>query len=116
MNKKSIFVLVVVLGLIVLIFASFVKSYFWCDMVVTKVTDAQMTKVDGRFMIATEYGPLQNHDAWYRWKFNSGTIQNEAIKLKGKTVQIEKYGWRVSLFSAYENVRTIKEVKEIEKK
>jgi hypothetical protein len=38
-----------------------------------------MTKVDGRYMIATEYRPLTNYDAWYRFKFDSGTIQNEAI-------------------------------------
>lgn len=112
MDKKSIFVLIVVIGLILLALGSFVKSYFWCDSVVTTITDAQMTKVNGSFMIATEYGPLQNHDAWYKWKFNSGTVQNEAIKLKGKTVQIKKYGWRISFFSAYENIMAIKEVKE----
>lgn len=43
-------------------------------------------------MIATEYRPFFNYDAWYRFKFNSGTIQNEAIRLKGKVVKIKKYG------------------------
>ena len=79
-------------------------SYFVGDWVETKITDAQMTKVDGRYMIATEYRPLVNYDAWYRFKFDSGTIQNEAVRLKGKTVKIKKYGWRVPLFSEYENV------------
>jgi len=86
-------------------------SYFVADTVQTKITDAQMTKVDQRYMIATEYRPLVNYDAWYRFKFNSGTIQNEAIRLKGKTVKIKKYGWRISLFSEYENVVKIEEVK-----
>jgi len=87
-------------------------SYFVADTVVTRITDAQMTKVDGKFMIATEYRPFVNYDAKYRFKFNSGTVQNDAIKLRGKTVRIKKYGWRIPIFSLYENVVKIKEVKE----
>jgi hypothetical protein len=86
-------------------------SYFIPDTVQTRITDAQMTKVDGIFMIATEYRPFWNRDARYRFKFNSGTLQNEAIRLKGKEVKIKKYGWRISLFSWYENVVAIEEVK-----
>jgi hypothetical protein len=67
------------------------------------------TKVDGYFMVATEYRPLVNHDAKYRFKFDSGTVQNEAIRLKGKVVMIRKYGWRIPLFSMYENIVSIKE-------
>ena len=86
-------------------------SYFMADTIQTRITDAQMAMVDQRFMIATEYRPLANYDAWYRFKFNSGTIQNEAIRLKGKTVIIRKYGWRIPFFSAYENVVKIEEGK-----
>jgi len=86
-------------------------SYFVADTAVTRITDAQMTKVDGRFMIATEYRPFVNEDVWYRFKYDSGTVQNEAIRLKGKVVRIKKYGWRIPLFSAYENVIKIQEVK-----
>jgi hypothetical protein len=86
-------------------------SYFVADTVQTRITDAQMTKVDGKYMIATEYRPFVNCDAWYRFKFDSGTIQNEAVRLKGKTVKIKKYGWRFPLFSEYENVVKIEEVK-----
>ncbi|HTZ39622.1 MAG TPA: DUF1523 family protein [Syntrophales bacterium] len=86
-------------------------SYFWADTVVTRITDAQMAMVDGKFMIATEYKPLANFDAPYRFKFNSGNIQNEAIRLKGKQVKIWKYGWRIPIFSMYENVVKIEEVK-----
>jgi hypothetical protein len=85
-------------------------SYFVADTVKTRITDAQMTKVDGRYMIATEYRPFVNYDVWYRFKLNSGTIQNEAIRLKGKVVKIKKYGWRIPLFSEYENVVKIEEV------
>ena len=86
-------------------------SYFWADTVVTRITDAQMTTVDGKFLIATEYKPLANFDAPYRFKFDSGNIQNEAIRLKGKPVKIRKYGWRIPVFSMYENVVKIEEVK-----
>ncbi len=85
-------------------------SYFVGDTVTTRITDAQMTKVDGRFMIATEYRPFVNEDAWYRFKFDSGNIQNEAIRLKGKEVSIKKYGWRITVLSQYENVVKIEEV------
>ena len=86
-------------------------SYFVADTVQTRITDAQMTKVDGRYMIATEYRPFVNYDAWYRFKFDSGTIQNEAIRLRGKAIKMKKYGWRMPLFSEYENVVKIEEVK-----
>jgi len=86
-------------------------SYFISDTITTKITDAQMTKVDGRFMIATEYRPLVNEDAKYRFKFDSGSVQNEAVRLKGRAVRITKYGWRIPFFSIYENVVEIEEAK-----
>ncbi len=101
---------VIVTGIVVCII-TVLYSYFIADTVATKITDAQMTKVDGRFMIATEYRPFINEDVWYRFKFNSGTVQNDAIRLKGKAVRIKKYGWRIPVFSRYENVVQIEEVK-----
>lgn len=86
-------------------------SYFVADTITTRITDAQMMKVDGKFMIATEDRPLVNYDAKYRFKFNSGTVQNDAIRLRGKLVKIKKYGWRIPLFSQYENVVKIEEAK-----
>jgi hypothetical protein len=86
-------------------------SYFVADTIQTRITDAQMTKVDGRFMIATEYRPFVNEDVWYRLKFDSGSVQNDAIRLKGKVVKIKKYGWRIPIYSRYENVVKIEEVK-----
>lgn len=86
-------------------------SYFVADTIETRITDAQMMKVDGKFMIATEYRPLVNFDARYRFKFDSGTVQNDAIRLRGKLVRIKKYGWRIPLLSQYENVVRIDEVK-----
>jgi len=52
-----------------------------------------------------------NEDVWYRFKFDSGTVQNDAIRLRGKMVKIKKYGWRIPMFSMYENVLKITEIK-----
>jgi len=101
-------VVLICIGVIILLA---LYSYFIPDTVRTRITDAQMAKVDGRFMIATAYRPFVNYDARYRFKFNSGTIQNEAIRLKGKEAKIRKYGWRIPVLSMYENVVSIKEVK-----
>jgi hypothetical protein len=87
-------------------------SFFVSDTITTRITDAQMMKVDGKFMIATEDRPFVNYDARYRFKFNSGTVQNDAIKLRGKLVKIKKYGWRLPLFSQYENVVKIEEARQ----
>ncbi len=101
-------VLFTVAGFVLLV----LYSYFIADSIVTRITDAQMTKVDGRFMIATEYRPFVNFDAGYRFKFDSGTVQNDAIRLKGKMVRIKKYGWRIPILSMYENVVYVREVAE----
>lgn len=100
----------IVAGIVIAI-VTVLYSYFISDTVMTRITDAQMTKVDGRFMIATEERPYVNEDAKYRFKFDSGTIQNDAIRLKGKIVKIRKYGWRFAVFSWYENIVKIEEVK-----
>jgi hypothetical protein len=107
---KRLKIRAILAGIVVCILAV-LYSYFVPDTIMTKITDAQMTKVDGKFMIATEDRPFVNYDARYRCKFNSGTIQNEAIRLKGKVVRLRKYGWRLTLFSRYENVVKIEEVK-----
>lgn len=107
---KRLKIKAILLGIVVCIL-TILYSYFVADTVMTKITDAQMTKVDGRFMIATEYRPFVNEDVWYRFKFDSGTVQNDAIRLKGKPVKIKKYGWRIPVLSQYENVVKIEEVK-----
>jgi hypothetical protein len=107
---KRLKIKVVLAGIVVCIL-TVLYSYFIPDTITTRITDAQMTKVDGRFMIATEDRPFVNYDAKYRFKFNSGTLQNEAIRLKGKEVKLRKYGWRLPIFSRYENVVKIEEVK-----
>ena len=107
---KSLKIRVILIGIVACILLV-LYSYFVADTVVTRITDAQLTKVNGMFMIATEYRPFANYDVKYRLKFNSGTIQNDAIKLRGKMVRIKKYGWRIPIFSMYENVVKIDEEK-----
>jgi len=107
---KNLKIKAILAGIIFCILA-ILYSYFIADTVTTKITDAQMTEVQGKFMIATEYRPFVNDDAKYRFKFDSATIQNEAIRLKGKVVKIKKYGWRIPIFSMYENVVKIEEAK-----
>ena len=106
-RMRIIAILIVIAACILMV----LYSYFIADTVQTRITDAQMTKVDGRFMIATEYRPFMNEDVWYRFKFDSGTVQNDAIRLRGKMVKIKKYGWRIPMISMYENVLKITEVK-----
>ncbi len=108
---KRLKVRIILLGIAFCILSA-LYSYFVADTITTRITDAQMTKVDGRFMIATEDRPFVNEDVWYRFKFNSGSIQNDAIRLKGKAVKIKKYGWRLPIYSKYENVLKIEEVGE----
>jgi hypothetical protein len=107
---KTLSIRAIGIGIAVLVL-TVLYSYFVADTVMTRITDAQMTKVDDRYMIATEERPYVNFDAKYRFKFDSGTIQNDAIRLKGKVVRIKKYGWRVPILSWYENVVKIEEVK-----
>lgn len=108
MNKLKVRAVIAGIALCAL---AMLYSYFIPDTVMTRITDAQMTKVDGRFMIATEDRPYVNYDARYRFKFNSGTVQNDAIRLKGRVVKLKKYGWRLSVLSWYENIVKIEEVK-----
>ncbi len=100
----------ILIGIVVCIL-TVLYSYFVADTITTRITDAQMTKVDGRFMIATEDRPFVNYDAKYRFKFDSGTVQNDAIRLKGRTVEVKKYGWRIPIFSMYENIVRIEALK-----
>ena len=107
---KRLKVRAILAGIIISV-AAVLYSYFISDTIMTRITDAQMNKVDGRFMIASEERPYVNEDAKYRFKFDSGTIQNDAIRLKGRVVKISKYGWRITVLSWYENVVKIEEVK-----
>jgi hypothetical protein len=84
------------------------RSYFGIETIQTRVNDASMTKVSDQYMVATDHGPFKNVDAWYRGKFNSGDVQNEAIKSKGREVELDVYGWRLRAFSMYRNVRSIR--------
>jgi hypothetical protein len=76
--------------------------------ITTGITDAVMTRFGNIFMIV-ESRPFVNGDAGSRFKFDSGTTQNEAIRLMGKRIRISKQGWKIPLFFRYEYVVMIDE-------
>ena len=88
-------------------------SYFVPDTVQATIVDTQVKRYYNadKYLIFTDNGVFENTDAWYRFKFSSSDMQTEAMQLKGKQVEIEKYGWRNGLFSWYENVVDMKEIK-----
>jgi hypothetical protein len=81
-------------------------NYFATDTVQARINEIQTKRYDDgdKYIIMTTAGVFENTDAWYRLKFNSSDVQNEAGSLRGKEVEIRKYGWRVRPFSWYENV------------
>lgn len=89
-------------------------SYFVSDTVVTKINGTEVKRYEKSdvYLVFTDAGVFQNSDAWYRLKWNSSDLQNRVLKLKDKQVAIQKYGWRMPFFSAYENIVDIKEVKD----
>ena len=48
-------------------------------------------------MIATEGNGLVNEDVWYRFKFDSGTVQNDRDQAEGEGGQNKKI--RLDLFT-----------------
>jgi len=99
-------------GIILVIAAAGCYSYFVADKVQTVLNDTGVKRYNGNdiYLVFTDYGVLQNTDARYRFKFNSSDIQNTCIRLKGKTAEIKKYGWRIRVLSWYENIVAVEEV------
>ena len=115
--RKSIFSGIVGVG--ILAAAGFAAaSYFIPDTVRTVIIG---TEVYGdRDLVLTEAGTFQNTAAWYRLKVRTSKLQRKIGALKGKKVDIKKYGWRVGPYRAgnlaelawYENIVGVEEVKE----
>ncbi len=86
-------------------------NYFVPDIITTTINETQVKKYNNKdkYLIFTENGVFENTDAFYRLKFKSSDLQNKIMKLKGKKVEIEKYGWRYGIFSMYENIVGINE-------
>lgn len=99
-------------GTVLVIAAAGCYSYFVADKVQTVINDTEVKRYNGNdiYLVFTDYGVFQNTDARYRFKFNSSDIQNTCIRLKGKTAEIKKYGWRIKLLSWYENIVAVEEV------
>lgn len=88
-------------------------SYFIPDTIRTKINDTQVKRYyysDDKYLIFTDDGVFENTDAWYRLKFRTSDMQGRLMKLKGREVEITKYGWRNGLFSWYENIVDVNEI------
>jgi hypothetical protein len=87
-------------------------SYFISDTVRTHIIDTGVKRYGDKeiYLVYTDAGVFKNTDALFRGKTKSSDMQGELMKLKGKEVDIEKYGWRIGILSAYENVVGVKEV------
>ena len=81
-------------------------SYFPADTVTTKINDVEIKRYgkNDKYLVFTDDGVFENTSAWYRGKWSSSDMQNELVKLKGKQVELQKYGWRVRPLSWYENI------------
>jgi len=99
-------------GMVVFIAAVVCYSYFVADKAQTVINETEVKRYNGNdiYLVFTDYGVFENVDARYRLKFNSSDIQNTCIRLKGKTAEIKKYGWRIRPLSWYENIVAVEEV------
>jgi hypothetical protein len=88
-------------------------SYFIPDTIRTKVIETQVKRYDNhdKYLVFTDDGVFENTDARYRFKFRSSDLQGKLMKLRGKDVDITKYGWRFGPTSLYENIVAVDEVK-----
>lgn len=70
-------------------------------------TDHKIIGDTDTYLVFTEAGVFKNVDSWWWFKFNSSDVQNTFKE--GRTYRIYYYGWRMTWFSAYPNVRYAKE-------
>lgn len=87
-------------------------SYFVPDTIETTVVGTEVKRYNDRdkYLVFTEDGVFENTDCWYRLKFRSSDLQAELMALDeaDAKVEITKYGWRIPLFSKYENIIKVK--------
>lgn len=63
---------------------------------------------NGKYLVFSENETFKNVDSWLDFKFNSSDFYGK-IKV-GKTYTSKVRGIRITLFSAYRNIITLKEV------
>ncbi len=87
-------------------------SYYASDTVRTVINETQVKRHGNsdKYLVFTNDDVFENVDAWYRFKFRSSDLQSKCMRLKGKEVEITKYGWRFGPLSWYENIVDIKEI------
>ena len=105
MNRSTVFVgVLIAIFLASLIGVSIFFPLVTKDKATITVSDKQlMTKGgNGTYLVFTEEEIFKNSDCVMRGKWRSSDLQN---KLKiGQTYDVDVYGWRIPLFSAYRNI------------
>jgi Protein of unknown function (DUF1523). len=61
--------------------------------------------VDSNYMIYTDNGTFEDTDSIWYMKFNSSDVYGN-IEV-GNTYTFQVYGWRIPLFSCYQNIITV---------
>jgi len=76
------------------------------DSVVTVIRKSETHR--GNYLIFTDSGTLENTDNYLFLKFSSSDLISDIEKFKGKEAVISKVGWRIPIFSWYENILSVK--------
>lgn len=112
-TKVEVIVVLMALMLLCLIAKPFVFSFNDTRYTVT-ITDKERTHSGSeKYLVFTEDSDgnvmvFENSDSLLRWKWDSSNLQGE-LKI-GNTYEVTVVGYRVPLFSWYENIISIKEV------
>lgn len=112
-TKVKVILVIVALFLLGLIVKHFVSNFNDTKYTIT-ITDKDRTHSGNeKYLVFGEDSDgnvrvFENSDTWLRWKWDSSDLQG---KLKiGNTYEVTVVGYRVPLFSWYENIISIKEV------
>tara|TARA_Y100000310_G_C20701093_1_gene829949 strand:+ start:21 stop:356 length:336 start_codon:yes stop_codon:yes gene_type:complete len=98
---------IIVVGVIVIaIFFLFKPVCYWISAEEETITVNKTERInkDGEsyYLVFAEEGTYKNVDSWLFWKFNSSDVQGQLET--GNTYKVKVAGWRIPLFSSYENI------------
>jgi len=98
-----------IIGVAVVIFlviVMFKPVCYWTsaedETITIKKTERINKDDDSHYLVFAEEGTYKNVDSWLFLKFNSSDVQGNLEA--GKTYKVKVAGWRIPLFSSYENI------------
>ena len=107
MSKVKKYSIIVGLSFVLLLMAYISSGYLLKERVTATVTKTE--RVSDTYLIFTDKGVYSDKDDWRFLKFNSSDIYGKLSQKIGKLVTFEVTGFRVPLFSWYQNIIDIKE-------